>query len=294
MEMKDNQIEVKLFIMKKINLESSDNTNDNTSDSRLLVRAIKILEAVALCREPVGVRQIGKMTGIHPTTVFRITRTLCKYGWLIQDEDTQYSIGMSAFTVGCQFNLINDLKEISFYTMQKLSDATKQPVNFMVRQDNMCLQIQHTHSKNVFRAMTSIGSKMPLYITGCGKVLLSGVTDTMLGLIVDSYDYHQYTPNTIRDRYELLRQIKIGRENGYAVDDQESMWGTCCVAVPVFDEAGAVVAALSVACVVDYQKYQDDYVAELKKSSRKITEDLIAHRKERGFISAMLPPTRYE
>jgi IclR family KDG regulon transcriptional repressor len=280
--------------MKKINLESNENSNDNTSDSRLIVRAIKIMEAVALCQEPVGVRQIGKMTDIHPTTVFRITRTLCKYGWLIQDEDTQYSIGMSAYSIGCQFNLLNDLKEISLYTMQKLSDATKQPVNLMVRQDQMCLQIQQTHSKNVFGTMTAVGSKMPLYITGCGKVLLSGVTETLLGLIADSYDYHQYTPNTIRDRYELLRQVKLVRASGYAIDNQESMWGTCCVATPVYDEAGAIIAALSVSCVVDYQKYQDDYIAELKKSSRKITEDLIAHRKERGFISAMLPPTRYE
>jgi IclR family KDG regulon transcriptional repressor len=276
--------------MEKPNLEP----NENSSDSRLIVRAIMIMEKVALEQSLLGVRQIGKLTGIHPTTVFRICRTLCKYGWLIQHDDSQYSIGMSAYSVGCQFNKNNDLKEIAFYTMQELSDSTKQPVNLMVRQDNMCLLIQQTHDKNVFSSMTIVGSKMPLYISGCGKVLLSGLTDTLTELIADSFDYHQYTPNTIRNRHELLQQIKIARETGLAMDDQESIWGTCCVAVPVYDELDEIIAALSISTVIDYQKNQDEYVVELKKSSQKITGDLIAYRKERGFITAMLKLTRYE
>jgi DNA-binding IclR family transcriptional regulator len=260
-------------------------SNDNTSDSRLIVRAIMIMEAVASGREPLGVHHIAKLIGLHPTTVFRIARTLCKYGWLIQDADSKYAIGMSAYSVGCQFNLINDLKEIAVYTMQKLSDSTKQPVNLMVRQDNMSFQVLQTHSKNVFGSMTIAGSKIPLYLTACGKILMSGLTDTLLELIADSFDYHQYTPTTIRDRYELLEQIKIVRETGVAKDNQESQWGTCCVAVPIYDESSAIVAGLSVSTVIDYHKYQDEYVAALKKSSQKITEDLIAHRKERGVLT---------
>jgi IclR family KDG regulon transcriptional repressor len=276
--------------MKKSNLQS----NDNPADSRLIVRAIMIMEAIALGQSSLGVRQISKLTGIHPTTVFRICRTLCKYGWLIQHEDSQYSIGMSTYSAGCQFNLHHDLKEIAYYTMQKLSDSTKQPVNLMVRQDNMCLLIQQTHNKNVFSSMRIIDSKMPLYISGCGKVLLSGVTNTLLELIADSFDYHPYTPNTIPNRDELIQQIKLTRETGVGKDDQESMWGTCCAAVPVYDELGAIIAALSVSTVIDFQKNQDEYVATLQESSQKITADLIAHRKERGFITAMLKPDRYE
>jgi IclR family KDG regulon transcriptional repressor len=269
-------------------------SNDGTSDSRLIVRAIMIMETVALAQESVGVRQIGKMTGIHPTTVFRIARTLCKYGWLVQHADSQYSIGMSAYWVGCQFNLNNDLKEISLYTMQQLSDSTQQPVNLMVRQDNMSLLIQQTHSKNVFSSMSMIGRKMPLYITGCGKVLLSGLTETMLGLIADSFNYHQYTLNTIHDRDKLLQQIKLVRETGLAKDDQEAIWGTCCIAVPIYDELGVIIAALSVSTVIDYQKNQDEYIVALKEASQKITADLTAYRKERGFITGMLKPTRYK
>jgi IclR family KDG regulon transcriptional repressor len=276
--------------MKKSNLK----TSDNPSDSRLIVRAIMIMEAVALEQSPLGVRQISKLTGIHPTTAFRICRTLCKYGWLIQHEDSQYSIGMSAYSAGCQFNLHHDLKEIAYYTMQKLSDSTKQPVNLMVRQGNMCLLIQQTHNKNILSSMRIIDSKIPLFISGCGKVLLSGLTDTLLELIADSFDYHPYTPNTITNRDELIQQIKLIRETGVGKDNQESMWGTCCVAVPVYDELGAIIAALSVSTVIDFQKNQDEYVAALQEASQKITADLVAHRKERGFITAMIKPDRYE
>jgi DNA-binding IclR family transcriptional regulator len=275
--------------MKKTSLES----NENTSDSRLIVRAIMIIESVSSSREHQGVHQLSKLTGIHPTTVFRICRTLCKYGWLIQDADSKYGIGMSVYSVGCQFNPVNDLKEVAVYSMQQLSDTTRQPVNLMVRQDNMCLLIQQTHSKNVFHNMSIIGSKMPLYISACGKILLSGISDTLLELILDSFDYHQYTPNTIGNRDEVRRQVKQTRATGLARDDQESVWGTCCIAMPVHDELGGIIAALSVSTVVDFQKNQDEYVAGLKASAQKISNDLIAHRKEHGFLTAVAQSARY-
>jgi IclR family KDG regulon transcriptional repressor len=276
--------------IKKNSLES----NDNAPDSRLIVRAIKIIEAVSLCQTPVGVQQIGTMTGLHPTTVFRIVRTLCKYGWLVQDSDTKYNLGMSVYSVGCQFNLVNDLKEISFYYMQKLSDSTGQSVSLMIRENNMGFLIQKTYGKNAFSRVSIIGSKIPLYITACGKVLMSGVTDTLLKLIADSFDYHQYTPNSIHDRNVLLEQIKTVRETGYAMEHQESMWGVYCVAVPIYDELGQIIAALSITSLIDYLKNRDEYVTALKKTAPKITKDLIAYRTERGFISTMVQPKRYE
>ena len=268
--------------------------NDSTSqDSRLLVRAIMILESISLSQSPVGVHQIGKMTGIHPTTAFRIMQTLCKYGWLIQHPDSKYSIGMSAYSAVNQFNIINDLKEISFFTMQKLSDAIGQPVNLMVRQNNISLLVQQTHSKNVYHSMSTVGSKTPLYITACGKVLMSGLTDTLLELIMNSFDYHQYTPNTIRNQTELIEIIKAIRKTGYAIDDQEAMCGAFCVAVPIFDELDEIIAAISVTSVINYQKNQVEYIDELKKASQKIKEDLIKHRTEHGFFTAVVRPSRY-
>ena len=269
--------------------------NDNISkDSRLLVRAIMILESISLCQQPAGVHQIGKMTGIHPTTVFRIVRTLCKYGWLIQHPDSKYSIGMSIHSIGSQFNIFNDLKEVSFFTMQKLSDSIGQPVNLMVRQNNTSILIQQTHSKNVYNTLGAVGSRTPLYITACGKVLLSGLTDTLLELIIDSFDFHQYTPNTIGNRDELIKAIKNIRRTKFAIDDQEAMCGAFCVAVPISDELDEIIAAISVTSVINFQKYQEEYIEALKKAAQKIKQDLIKHRTERGFFTASLKPSRYD
>lgn len=54
------------------------------------------------------------------------------------------------------------------------------------------------------------------------------------------------TERTITDKETLINQLKIVRENGFAVDDMENEEGVCCMAAPVKDYEGKIVAAISI------------------------------------------------
>ena len=56
-----------------------------------------------------------------------------------------------------------------------------------------------------------------------------------------------YTSRTLTDRNALLDELAVVRRRGFAIDDEEFMEGVRCVAAPVFDEAGRVVGAVSLA-----------------------------------------------
>jgi IclR family acetate operon transcriptional repressor len=54
------------------------------------------------------------------------------------------------------------------------------------------------------------------------------------------------TPHTIVAITALKAELDRGRQKGYALDAQESMEGAFCIGVPILDDAGAPIAAVSI------------------------------------------------
>ena len=279
--------------MSQISKNTPDQSEQKTGDSRLLVRAVSIIEAVSSSAVPIGVHDISRLTDIHPTTVLRISRTLCNYGWLIKDEDGKYRIGMSLYSIGCRYNQVDDLKEVAYGAMEKLSDQVKQPVNLMIRQNSESTLIQQIHQQNIYNTLGSVGSRLPLYLTACGKVMMSELPDTVLKDMIQSFSYQPYTPNSITSPERLLEQIKEVRKKGYAIDDQEAMWGAFCVAAPIRDESGLIIAGLSITSVVSYIRFKDEYIQAVKDYAARITDNLKQFYKERGYLISKVDRSRY-
>ena len=280
--------------MSQISNNKTDQSEQKTGDSRLLVRAVSVIEAVSSSTAPLGVHDISRLTDIHPTTVLRISRTLCNYGWLIKDEDGKYRIGMSLYSIGCRYSQADDLKEVAYGAMEKLSKQVKQPVNLMIRQNTQSILLQQIHQQNIYNTLGSVGSSLPLYLTACGKVMMSELPDIILKDMLQSFSYEPYTPNSIISPDRLLEQIKEVRKNGYAIDDQEAMWGAFCVAAPIRDESGQIIAVLSITSVVSYIRFKDEYIQAVKDYAGLITDKLKQLYKERGYLISKVDKSRYE
>jgi len=99
---------------------------------------------------------------------------------------------------------------------------------------------------NAFPPYTRVGSKLEAYCSGLGKVLLAALPPEQLENFILDGDLVAITPYTITDRTILRGELAKIRLQGYAVDDREYQANMRCVAVPVRDAEGGVVAALSV------------------------------------------------
>jgi DNA-binding IclR family transcriptional regulator len=91
-----------------------------------------------------------------------------------------------------------------------------------------------------------IGQSAPAHCTGVGKVLLSYMPPERLEQFLSQEKMQRYTEHTITDKSQLINELERIRQNGYAIDDEEYEVGIRCVAAPVRNKRGAVVAALSI------------------------------------------------
>lgn len=95
------------------------------------------------------------------------------------------------------------------------------------------------------RLPTRIGSQLEAYCSGLGKVLLAAMPEQAREKYLSDGAFVALTANTIVDAGQLRSELDVVRARGYAVDDCEIFHGLRCVAVPIFDRNGHVVAALS-------------------------------------------------
>jgi IclR family acetate operon transcriptional repressor len=88
-------------------------------------------------------------------------------------------------------------------------------------------------------------SNLPAHCSSIGKAILGATREPELPGLPQPWP--TLTPNSIRSPAELLRQLKIAHQTGFAVDDEENTVGLRCVAAPIFDQGHRPVAAISVA-----------------------------------------------
>jgi DNA-binding IclR family transcriptional regulator len=91
-----------------------------------------------------------------------------------------------------------------------------------------------------------VGRRLPMHCTASGRAYLSGLPTAEVQKILRRAPLKQYTPQSLTDPAEILKQVEAAREAGYAWADQEYYRGDVTIAAPVFGDDGAPVAAVNI------------------------------------------------
>jgi DNA-binding IclR family transcriptional regulator len=121
--------------------------------------------------------------------------------------------------------------------------------------------------------VSAVGRRLPAHCTAVGKVLLSGVPDEELARRYGrANELPAMTAHSIRSVRALAAELDRVRVKGLAIDNCESNPDVCCVAAPVFDHSGAMVAAMSVS--VPTSRVDESWPAHLADLVREGSRDL--------------------
>lgn len=116
-----------------------------------------------------------------------------------------------------------------------------------------------------------------MHCSAVGKVILAHLSDEDIDRIAAARGLPGRTPNTITDLAELKKHLDIIRRKGYAVDDEENEKGIRCVAAPILNESGEVVAAVSISgptVRLTMSQIQDSLSAKVRKTCMEISREL--------------------
>ena len=219
-------------------------TKPNQSGEKLL----KIMEFIADQGTPVRVLDIARGMNTSSSTILRFLRTLEECGYVGQDPATlRYYLTFKICGIANKVISATDIRGICHPFLRDLARMMGESV-CLGTEDNLSVAyidvVEGRHS--IIRNMQRIGSAAPMHCTGIGKILLMEADDEKLDRLIKERGLQRFTKNTITTREDLEQELAQVRARGWAYDNEECELGARCIAFPIRNFSGKIVAGFSV------------------------------------------------
>jgi DNA-binding IclR family transcriptional regulator len=219
-------------------------TKRASGTAKALVKGLALVDVISAADGPVRLADLVAASGLPRPTVLRLLDVLLEQR-VVQNHGGGYAPGPRLAVWGQRYLEGLDVRAHAEAPMRTLAEATRETCYLGVRDDRSVLYIAKADSPQAVQPAARIGTRNPLHSTGMGKALLA------FGSPEEAHAYangrlEARTPNTIVDADRLGEELDAIRARGYATDDVENEDGVRCVAAPIHNHAGEVVAALSV------------------------------------------------
>ena len=240
-----------------------------------LTKGFAILDLIA--REPgLGFAAIRDKLGLPNSSCHHLITTLCQLGALVPRADRGYVLGLRLFELGAMAANQRQLHDLALPTLRRLAQDIQLTCHLGVMEGAEAVYLLKVEGSREIRVNTWVGKRLSLHSSSLGKVLLAGLPEDELQSILAQVSWEAKTPRSIVDPVEFCRQLGVVRERGWALDDEEDLVNIRCVAAPVRDMQGHVVAAISaVGTVLDITPERiDELAATLCATAREISQHL--------------------
>ena len=198
-------------------------------------------------RQPLGVTDLGRRTGLLPSDVHRILTSLRALHYVEQDRKTRkYRLGFALVRLGLtafRGNLLREKARPILAQVSKRLDATTHLALFERSRLELRL-LDQTDGPTSAMLPAHLGEVEHLHCTAIGKAILASLDQTTLASALQR-GLPRLTCETITDPATLGRQLEEVRRCGYALDREELRGGVCCVGALIRDHANAAVGAIS-------------------------------------------------
>lgn len=221
----------------------------NKSDQNTIKSLERAMEVFEFLSEGQGMplTQLATELNQSPATVYRILVTLEKRGLVEFDHVAQlWHIGPRSFVIGARFIRRTNLVERARPIMRKLMEETGETANLGVQQEDSVLFLSQVETQASIRAFFPPGTLSPMHASGIGKALLAHIDELRLNTLLSKTQFERFTGYSITEPTALRAHLSDIRTRGYSIDNEEKNTGMRCIAAPVFDFNGEVIAGISV------------------------------------------------
>ncbi len=209
-------------------------------------RAVMILEQLAHRGGCASLADLARDLNLNRSTVHGLLATLRLRGLISKDDHGHYVLGIKLFELGSVAVSRLDLRLVAGPILERLVDEFQETVHLVVGDGLDVVYIDKRESPQSMTIVSQVGYRLPAYCTGVGKAMLAFKSRVELDTLLNGVELQSRTRNTITDKEVLKSHLEKVRECGYALDNEEIIEGLRCVAAPIRDHTGQVVAALSV------------------------------------------------
>ena len=248
---------------------------------QVIERMMSLLDALAQYPDPVSLKELSAVTGLHPSTAHRILNDMVLKRFVDRADQGSYRLGMRLLELGNIVKSRLNVREAALDFMRSLHRRTQQTINLSVRQGDEIVYIDRAFSeRSGMQVVRAIGGRAPLHLTSTGKLFLSIDDPKAVRAYATRTGLAGHNKNSITDLAKLERDLSLVRARGYARDNEELELGVRCMAAGIRDDSGKLIAGLSISAPAD--RLQEEWLEDLVGTARQISATL-------GYAAAQAP-----
>ena len=210
-------------------------------------KALSILEVFGSEKTALNLTEIGLAVGMTKSSAQRCTHTLERLGYLRRDPQVKrWVLTPRALGIAHAYLSGHVLLEQATTHLIDLNQTCGESVSLSEPDDTDMVYIARFPSHKRFLIHMPVGRRLPMYCAGAGRAYLSALPRAEAQRIVRRSTLRPFTPMTLTDPKQILRQIDAAREAGYAWTAQEYYRGDLTIAAPVLGPDGLPVAAINI------------------------------------------------
>lgn len=239
-------------------------------------KVARVLDLFSAERPEWGVTEVARALGIPKSTAHALLDTMCRIGLLRKTPHCRYRLGWRVLALHRVLMETTEFRAEAVPVMQGLVARYGETVHLAALDDGQVVYVEKLEGTRAVRvAVSRVGARLPAHCSAVGKVLLAFRPWEEVQDIVRVQGLPAFTPRTITSLHELRVELGRVREQGYAIDQEEVMADLCCVAAPIRDYTGSVVAAMSLSVpAYRFHQYRDEYRRAIVQATRQVSENL--------------------
>jgi IclR family transcriptional regulator, pca regulon regulatory protein len=257
--------------------------------SQSLERGLAILGFFTPARALLGIADLADELGMARSTTHRYVITLVALGYLEQDASRKYRLGLRVTDLGMSALNATGLREHAHPYLEELRQRSSYAASLGVLDGTEVLYVDRVRSfrqsQNNTEGNMRAGSRLPVYCTAMGKLLLAYLPEHEQRELLARIRLNKHAPNTITGKRALRDELAGIQAARFAVSDQELAPERYAIAAPVRDDAGDVIAAVSLAAhssTISIEQLADAVVPHLLSAADRISARLGYRRKDQA------------
>src|SRR5574341_1290143 len=223
-----------------------------------------------------GVREVAARLKIAKSSAHDLMSSLAKLGFLNKTEDNRYRLGWRLVTLSETLLATTELRKEAHPVLEELAARYQETIHLAVLDDTQAVYVDKLEGRQAVRVeLTSLGARLYAHCSALGKVLLAFSDENEVKRIIQTAGLPRFTDNTITDEDELLQNLTKIRKQGFAYDLEEILPDLCCVAAPIYNHRGQVIAAVSMSIpAFRFRRSQTEFREAVMRAAKTISKRL--------------------
>lgn len=219
---------------------------------QVIERMMSLIDALAETAEPASLKTLSKVTGLHPSTAHRILAAMTHSRLVERYDAGSYGLGIRFLELGNIVKTRFNIRDIALPFMQNLHETIGEAINLGIRDGDEIIYLERTSSgRSLVRVVYLVGARAPLHLTSLGKLFLAADTTANVHAYAERTGLPGKTPHSLTTLEQLEKELETIRREDLAYDNEEAEIGLRCVAAPIRNDEGTLVAGLSISAPTD-------------------------------------------